>query len=1066
MSLKSFTPLAFRKHPANALLLSLGLLLSSATYLSGNTNSSSDDGHTKGWVLLENDYTEIPSTNEASPASVSDTCYYTLQLFDSFGDGWNGSVLTITVNGVSTGYTFTNGTSATFVVAAISNAPFIATYTAGAFQNEVTYNILDPGGNIIFSDGPFPQTGEVLNIFACPTCPGIQNVNIDDVGALDADISWTAADSAGVYHIEYGLAGFTYGTGNMLTTSNTAIHLTGLQEKTVYDFYISIACDNGDSSAVVGPVSFQTIWLIDVGVSGIHSPETECMLSNSESVEVMLKNYGDLPQSLIPFRYSVNGVDAGVNYPADGFYTGVISNDSTKTVSFQTTYDFSQFGEYTIEAWTELPNDSDILNDSFSYMVTNIPFVTQYPYFTDYETWKGGWLVNLESSTNSTWAFGQPNANLISSAASGVNAWVTNLNGNYNNSELSYLVSPCYDFSSLNDDPVINFSLYYHTETSWDGAWLEGSTDGGNTWSKIGAMGTGLNWYNFNNTTQGLGNVWAGNSLGWIEAENFLTGFAGEPDCRFRFVFDSDPSVNSFEGIGIDDVLISPVFQHDLSMLSVENTSLSECGDEEDHVTVEIRNAGLSWQNGFDVSYQVDGGFVITENAGALVLPPGAIGQFTFTTPFNSNSFSTNFEIVAWTSLSNELNFINDTASYVFTTVTPDPLPLVEDFENIAYPPGWVSTGFITNAHNNVSYVSAANLYAFNTNFQMTTSNIGPINPGDSLTFDYRYVNWSAGTVATVLGAGDFLNVQISTDCGDSFTTVYTIDQNNHTTSNVMANQLVDLDQFAGEVIKIRFLAQWGTGDYWLDIDNINIIGCPQSLNTDIQTNYESSAGANDGSIIISATQGQPPYDYQWSDPNAPDNIGQGTYIVTITDANGCAEVHTIELGVCPDSLGINPQVIHVSQPGGSNGKITIAPTLGEGPYTYEWSTGSTNATISNLPVGEYEVTVTDAHNCSEVITITVDLASGLEDLAILSAISLAPNPTSGISTLSVSLTQAYDVQIQLVNVVGQVLLSEKIQNSSSFAYPVDLSDFPGGIYFVRVQVEDQLFIEKLVRAR
>lgn len=1065
MSFKPFTPLTFQNHPAIALFLCMGLLLSN-TYLLGNTSSTTDDHHSQGWILLETDYSAAPSSLETSAAVVTDTCYYTLQLFDTFGDGWNGSVLTITVNGISTGYTFVTGFNATYLVAAISNAPFIATYTAGAFQNEVSYNILDPSGNIIFSDGPFPQTGQVLNIFACPTCPGPFNVSVTDVGGIDADLSWTPADSSGIYLIEYDEAGFALGTGNMLTTANTSIHLTGLQENTLYDFYISVACDNGDSSAVIGPITFKTIWLIDVGISGIHSPQTQCGLSDEETVEVTLKNYGDLPQSLIPFRYSVNGIDAGVTYPVDGFYTGVISNDSTTNIEFETTFDFSAFGEYTIKAWTELENDSEINNDSFSYTLTNIPVITELPYFTDFEAWDGGWKVDLVNSVNNSWAFGEPNGPDISSAASGVNAWVTNLNGNYNNNERSFFVSPCYDFTSLDEDPVINFSIFYDTELSWDGGWLEGSKDGGTTWAKIGAMGTGINWYNFNNTIQNLGNVWAGNSNGWLIAENVLTGFAGESDCRFRFAFDSDPSVNSYDGIGVDDVFISPIFENDLSTISVDHESISECGSEEDHVVVEIRNAGSTTQSGFAVSYQVNGGAVVTEPAVAVILLPGEIEQFTFLTPFNSKAFGTTFEIVAWTNLFSELNFINDTSSVEFTTITPDPLPLVEGFESVALPAGWVSTGFITNAHNNVSYVNAVNLYSGNQNYQMTTSNIGPINFGDSLTFDYRYVNWSAGTVATVLGTGDSLQIQISTDCGDSFTTVHTIKQSNHTPTNVMTNKLIDLDQFGGEVIKIRFVGRWGSGDYWLDIDNINIIGCPQSLGVELQTNYESSAGAGDGSIIVTPTQGQSPYTYQWSNPNAPDNLGEGTYVVTITDANGCIDIQTIELGVCPDSLGLSAEVGHVSEAGSSDGKITISVANGEGPYTYVWNTGDNTAEITGLPVGEYVVTVTDVHNCSDIIAVTVDVMVDVDDLNILSEISLVPNPTSGVSTLNITLTQAADIQVQVINVVGQILFYEKSQNSISASYPLNLSNYPEGIYFVRIQVDDKLFIEKLVRAR
>jgi hypothetical protein len=44
------------------------------------------------------------------------------------------------------------------------------------------------------------------------------------------------------------------------------------------------------------------------------------------------------------------------------------------------------------------------------------------------------------------------------------------------------------------------------------------------------------------------------------------------------------------------------------------------------------------------------------------------------------------------------------------------------------------------------------------------------------LKFDYRFVNWSSYPAnATPLGAGDNLQIQVSTDAGASYTTVYTL---------------------------------------------------------------------------------------------------------------------------------------------------------------------------------------------------------------------------------------------------------------------------------------------------
>src|SRR5690606_29226235 len=115
-------------------------------------------------------------------------------------------------------------------------------------------------------------------------------------------------------------------------------------------------------------------------------------------------------------------------------------------------------------------------NDSLAIEFTTVPLITAYPYLENFETDNGKWYAK---GSNSSWQWGAPAGVNIRKAASGQKAWATSLYGSYNNSELSYLYSPCFDLSAL-QEPVISFSHIFFSETTCtcDFHWLEYSMDG------------------------------------------------------------------------------------------------------------------------------------------------------------------------------------------------------------------------------------------------------------------------------------------------------------------------------------------------------------------------------------------------------------------------------------------------------------------------------------------------------------------------------------------------------------------------------------------------------------
>jgi gliding motility-associated-like protein len=126
--------------------------------------------------------------------------------------------------------------------------------------------------------------------------------------------------------------------------------------------------------------------------------------------------------------------------------------------------------------------------------------------------------------------------------------------------------------------------------------------------------------------------------------------------------------------------------------------------------------------------------------------------------------------------------------------------------------------------------------------------------------------------------------------------------------------------------------------------------------------------GANNGSATVSANGGQGPYTYSWA-PSGGNSatatgLAAGTYTVTVTDANNCTSTQTVTI-TQPAALTLALASTNISCFGGGNGSATATGGGGTGPYTYVWQPGGqTTATISNLAVGNYTCTITDANGC------------------------------------------------------------------------------------------------------
>jgi len=113
-----------------------------------NTNNS---------VVIQSDAVRTARIDELLP-----TCSYTLNMYDSWGDGWNGGYLSVFVDGNFVDNYSASGNSSTATITAISGQTIQLVYTSGSWENENTYDLIDPNNTTIFSDGPNPSTGLVF----------------------------------------------------------------------------------------------------------------------------------------------------------------------------------------------------------------------------------------------------------------------------------------------------------------------------------------------------------------------------------------------------------------------------------------------------------------------------------------------------------------------------------------------------------------------------------------------------------------------------------------------------------------------------------------------------------------------------------------------------------------------------------------------------------------------------------------------------------------------------------------------------------------------------------------
>lgn len=254
-------------------------------------------------------------------------CTWTLELHDSFGDGWNGGAnIVFTINGVPTTYTMTPGGNNTTVSLTIPvGATLQLTYTAGTlWNNENSFELLNYAGVVIYDSPQGPASGNLWQ-GASDCGPGIGPVTwqwtpaagVDTPNAPDATTQITQPT-------EFVVRVFPFGQPWCFTTDTIEVTPPSFLEND--SVVVDVLCNGG----------FGSITLLTTGLGGPWNYNWEDGAGNN--VQTTAASDGDV-----------------FNGPA-GTYTAYISEGPTGNGCLDTLT--ATITEPTAVQWVSTPNDT------------------------------------------------------------------------------------------------------------------------------------------------------------------------------------------------------------------------------------------------------------------------------------------------------------------------------------------------------------------------------------------------------------------------------------------------------------------------------------------------------------------------------------------------------------------------------------------------------------------------------------------------------------------------------------------------------------------------------------
>ncbi|MFO0435309.1 MAG: hypothetical protein ACK5ZT_08690, partial [Sphingobacteriaceae bacterium] len=692
---------------------------------------------------------------------------------------------------------------------------------------------------------------------------------------------------------------------------------------------------------------------VDMAATALAQPLTVGCYGPNQTVAVQLTNSGI---AVMDFAVNNATISADVSGAVTQAFTPVVVNSgtlgvgATTTVNITNTFNMSTIGVYNFNATVTANNDLNLVNNVMPQATRTLVSALGFPYVQDFNsslTMPAG-MVGSGSPAYSV--FSNHGANYNNNALSG------NL---YGTTQTVAIVT----LPKLGQATANSYMTYDYRIQDWSGYPSSAATSLAN-WAN-----DSLNVYVSTNcglTYSLVQSINASNhtpTVAMTTKSISLGAFAGS-DIIVRFIARKAVSGSGDYYADLDNINVFTPLPDDVAAVELAAPGLLGCYSASEPVSIKLINYGVNTQTSIPVTVVVSG--VINQTlTGTYVGSLPSTGTVNFNIGSINMSAAGVYSFNATTGLVGDNNPGNDAMIVQTRTVVAAlPLPYAQDFNSsLTLPAGMTSAGspayavFANHGANYNNNALSGNLYATTQTIAIVNlPKLGPVTALSTLKYDYRIQDWSgypsSAATSTTNWANDSLNVYVSIDCGLTYSLVQSNNASNHTPTISLTTKTVNLAPFAGNDIIIRFIAKKdpaGFGDYYADLDNINICAGPPNAPVASATSICTGTSA----IITSTVTGMS----QWyASPSATSALATGTLYTTpklttsttyyVLDSAACGISSLTAVNVTVNALPsvtITPSNSSVCS--GNSATLTVT-----GANTYSWSNSATTSVIVVSP--------------------------------------------------------------------------------------------------------------------